>query len=228
MSERGFLRNGQSMEDLRQKWPSYVADLFDPSSPARFYLGWNGDVGASNIPANIIDQFSRPHIAYALIRQFGRNHQFKGSLLDFGCGTAAVSLSWQVTCANQSGLLLSDFENLPREFVRYYIKKYPRFRRELVDIDLKEIPDYSIDGILCIHVLEHLPNPTTLFKLISSKLKTGGIFIVEAPWGGHPEHLKEAPTDWNEEGGKELLSTEYTMLKKMNPYVSLSGVYKKK
>lgn len=226
--ERGFLRNGQSIETLAQKWPSYTARLFNPSSLNEFYRNWKGDAGASNIAANILDQFSRPYVASALIRQFGK-HQFTGTLLDFGCGTAAISLSWQREFADHSRLLLADVENLPRHFLRYQIKKYSNYKIELEDVSLKNIPSHTIDSILCIHVLEHLPNPTSVFKLIDSKLKSGGILILEAPWEGVcPGHLEEAPKDWNEKGGKELLSTKYIRLKKMNSLFSLSGVYKKK
>lgn len=227
LSKQGFLRKDQSIEDLAQMWSSYVANLFNASSPDEFYPAWIGDVGASNIAANIFDQFSRPYVASGLIRTFGQ-HYFTGTLLDYGCGTAAISLSWQRDFANHSRLLLSDVENLSREFSRYYIKKHPNYKIELVAVDLEKIQSHTIDAILCIHVLEHLPNPSDVFRLIDSKLKGGGILILEAPWGGHPTHLKEAPIEWKENGGQKLLKINYKPIMKMNRIFSISGVYKKK
>ena len=227
LSKQGLLRKDQSMEDLAQMWPSYVANLFNPSVSDEFYLAWTEDIGASNIAANIFDQFSRPYVASGLIRTFGK-HYFTGTLLDYGCGTAAISLSWQRGIANHSRLLLSDVENLSREFLRYYINKHLNYKIKLVALDLEKIQSHTIDAILCIHVLEHLPNPSDVFRLIDRKLKNRGILILEAPWGGHPEHLREAPIEWKENGGQKLLKMNYKPIMKMNRIFSVSGVYAKK
>ncbi len=222
LSENNLLYES-NMERLAEKWLDYVK-MFNPDSPEEFYLGWKGERGASNIVANIFDQLSRPYIASALIEQLG--YKFRGDILDFGCNTAAISLLWQRQIAKDSRLFLADVENLARDFVRYEIKKYTEYKTEIVDVNLENVKDNSLDCVLCIDVLEHLKNPSEVFALIDGKLKHWGILILQSPWGGHPEHLKEAPMDWNKRGGKKLLRSNYELIKRFIPFV-LSGIYRK-
>jgi O-antigen chain-terminating methyltransferase len=53
---------------------------------------------------------------------------------------------------------------------------------------LRQLPEGSLDGIFCSHVLEHLPPQAALelIRLAASKLERGGLFAVETP---NPECL---------------------------------------
>lgn len=228
LRDRSLLTGRQTLQDLKQQWAQHIEAHFDPQAPGAFYETWQGDIGASNIPTNIDDQFSRDYIVAALATVFAPPYDFAGTILDFGCGTAAISLNWQWSFAKKSRLLLADVDNLPREFVRHQVETHKDVATELCDIALSTVPPRSVDVLLCIDVLEHLPNPSEVFALLDSRIRPGGIFIAQAPWGGHPEHLPEAPIDWQNRGGAQRLETFYATLAKMNPALNVSGIYWKR
>lgn len=228
LTQKKLLPPGRTLHDLQKGWDQFVLDHFDKSNPDKFYRSWLNDAGAMNIAANILDQFSRDYVVGALHLIFGHPYAFSGKILDFGCGTAAISSSWQRSFAPSAELILADVENLSREFLRYQCQKHPEYRVILTEVTLDDIPDNSIDLVLCIDVLEHLRNPSKTFFLLDQKLHDGGFLILQAPWGGHPEHLQEAPQDWETAGGKSALETRFIQLARMNPTLDTSGLYIKK
>lgn len=50
------------------------------------------------------------------------------------------------------------------------------------DITAIPEPDASFDAVMCIEVLEHLPDPVLAIKELSRLLRSGGQFIVTAPF----------------------------------------------
>jgi len=73
------------------------------------------------------------------------------------------------------------------------------FRQNNVDVaqlnQLDEIPPNSLDALVCLDVLEHVPQPQELVKLFHQWLKPDGLLFVHAPfWCLHwtrSTHLKE-------------------------------------
>lgn len=224
LSEK-YISKRDSIKRLSKLWGKHSIKELNGLPPSEeFYKKWVGRLGVLNIAANSIDQFKRPYLLRALRENISDN--FKGKILDYGCGTASFSLSYQKKYTQKSQVILSDVKNLSLEFVRDYAKRNNKFRIKIVDVDLKKIKDKSIDVILCIDVLEHLKNPSETFLLLDKKLKKEGLLFLKAPWGGHPEHLKEAPLDWKGYG-KNYLKDNYKILKRFNYFRSPSGVYKK-
>ena len=225
---RGFCDTWEEMNALAGEWSAHVASTFDPAEPEPFYHTWNGRAGAANIPTNILDQFTRDYVVAALMLVVAPPYTFAGNLLDFGCGTAALSLAWRADFAPRSRLFLADMDNLPREFVKYRIDKRQDKDVRLVSVDLRDIADNSLDLILCIDVLEHLRTPSDTFRLLDRRLKSGGVLILEAPWSDQGEHLACAPVDWETNGGAELLEARYHRFGRMASGIPLSGLYWKK
>ena len=225
---RGFCDTRDAMDALAAEWSGYVAATFDPAASEAFYGTWTGRMGAANIPTNIRDQFTRDYVVAALALVFAPPYAFAGDLLDFGCGTAAISLAWRADFAPRSRLFLADVDNLPREFVKYRLDRRRERDVHLVGVDLCEVADGSLDLILCVDVLEHLRTPSDTFRLLDRKLKSGGVLILEAPWSDEGEHLACAPVDWEKNGGQELLDTRYHRLGRMASGIPLSGLYWKK
>ncbi|WP_165778828.1 class I SAM-dependent methyltransferase [Leptospira perolatii] len=104
----------------------------------------------------------------------------QGKILDFGCGERPYEFLLNV---KSIGL---DVEISGREEVR-----------KLPDIvyDGKTIPakDGEFDAVICLEVLEHLPEPSESLREIYRVLKPGGKFVCSVPFF-MPEH--EAPYDF--------------------------------
>ena len=225
---KGLCDAPEELNALAAEWPRHIAERFDAGAPDSFYAQWTGRTGASSIVINIWDQFSRDYVVAALFYVFGPPYTFAGRLLDFGCGTAAISLTWQRQFAPRSRLYLADVDNLPAEFVRYRIESQGDTGAIPVGVLLEELSDNALDVVLCIDVLEHLQRPSDTFRLLDRKIRGGGFLILQAPWGNHPEHLDAAPLDWASNGGGEMLDTHYLPLLRMSPGAYPSGVFVKK
>lgn len=97
-----------------------------------------------------------------------------GRLLDIGCGNGAFlracsrSLPGWVFCG-------SEFDTRHRAAVEAI-----RGVERLYSGSLTEIPG-EFDVISLIHVLEHIPAPTTFLKQVAMKLRPGGWLVVEVP-----------------------------------------------
>ena len=98
----------------------------------------------------------------------------KGRLLDVGCGNGAFlracsrSLPGWVFCG-------SEFDTRHRATVETI-----RGVEKLYSGSLAEIPG-EFDVISLVHVLEHIPAPSTFLKEVTGKLKPGGWLVVEVP-----------------------------------------------
>jgi 2-polyprenyl-3-methyl-5-hydroxy-6-metoxy-1,4-benzoquinol methylase len=224
----GLIKDGQTIDTLLGRWASYIEGHFDKTAPDAFYRSWTGEIGAANIAENIKDQFSRPYILSCLLKLPGGTAQ----VLDYGCGTAAISMLWQRCAAPKATLYLADVDNLSREFTTYEQKQHGNVEIKLVSLALDEIPPASLDAVLCIHVLEHVANPMAILRRLDTKIKRDGVVLIEAPWGGHPEHLQEAIVDWNTNKGNNFLKKYYQRIGTLNPKIrlsgGLSGMYRKK
>jgi 2-polyprenyl-3-methyl-5-hydroxy-6-metoxy-1,4-benzoquinol methylase len=230
LRRENLLGDGDDIGALTKKWKSIVENNFDPKKPEQFYATWQGEIGASNILANISDQFSRPYVFYSLRESLVSHEGSDLVMLDFGCGTAALSIAAQKEYAATSHLLLADVENLPRQFVKTICGR-SKGRIELVDVSLGGVKDDSVDIVLCLHVLEHIKNPAEIFELIDRKIKNGGVVLLEAPWGREREHIGESLINWKGSGGDVFLNERYVKMRSMNHFVvwsgGISGVYKK-
>lgn len=224
LKQEGLMLPGRSVEDLAAAWPELSRALWEKKTPGEFYVSWDGETGAANLAANAVDQLCRPYIAAAFMRHM---MGYRGKILDFGCGTATLSLAWRKDFAPEAKLFLADVDNLARRFVKWRLDKHSSSNVEMVALDLKGISDGGLDVLVCLDVLEHLPNPSAVFLAMEPKLKAGGLLFIQAPWGGGFEHLDEAPIDWGNNGGARLLATGYRKLDRMKPWGDLSGVFVK-
>jgi SAM-dependent methyltransferase len=207
---------------MKQKWPEKEQELFEKclNHPELHYTQWNKFYGAYNIPANVADQFKRPYIVQKLNKYL---EGFKGKFVDYGCGTASLTLAWHQCFAPDSTLILADIPNIAQDFVKWRVKNKQNIK--VFDVLHDEI-NY-VDVVLCIDVLEHLRNPSEIFNKFDHKLKKGGLLFLQAPWGGHFTHLDEAPLDWSQNGGRESLAKNYKQIDKLYWGYEVSGVYKK-
>lgn len=65
------------------------------------------------------------------------------------------------------------------DIAKIYLKDTPRVEQKLLQAANLKLPDKSVDLVVVVRVLHHLPDPLPEFKEISRVLKTGGILILE-------------------------------------------------
>lgn len=205
-------------QKLAEKWQEYVSDLFEKYDHKEFYLAWIGDVGKSNLAANLNNQFLQFYVVNILEGLASQNF----SLLDFGCGTAVITFGFR----DQFGEIdLVDLPNMVKDFILWRIQKNNCDNVKWFEVGSQ--PNRKYDIVYCFDVLEHLENPSEVFlKSIHNKIKHNGYLLIRAPWGGHPEHLPEAPIDWYLNGGSAVLKKKYKRLLRFDS-LPTSGLFKK-
>ncbi|HEY5549913.1 MAG TPA: class I SAM-dependent methyltransferase [Candidatus Saccharimonadales bacterium] len=65
------------------------------------------------------------------------------------------------------------------DIARIYLKDTPNVERKLLQAADLKIPKRSVDLVLVVRVLHHLPDPLAEFKEIARVLKPGGTFVLE-------------------------------------------------
>lgn len=66
-----------------------------------------------------------------------------------------------------------------------YLKDSPQVVQKVLSADNLGMPDKSVDLVLVVRVLHHLPDPTLEFKEIARVLKPGGTFLLEFANNNH-------------------------------------------
>jgi SAM-dependent methyltransferase len=97
------------------------------------------------------------------------------SILDVGCGAGDNARILQASRCEVYGLTLSDDEaRLARPFCKDVFVKNAEFD----DIDL---PDESMDLLICSHVLEHMIQPAATLTRLCRYVKNGGYVLIAVP-----------------------------------------------
>ena len=183
-----------------------------------------------NIVANCVYSFSLKYsydtIYYYLTRLKEANTSV--TLCDFGCANA--HLSFAMLCHQLiTHLELCDLPGMVEEFVKFRNTKYGLDTVTWQDASHFTVKENHFDAVVCFDVLEHLPNPSEVFKtILYPMLKPGGYLFMQAPWGGGvPSHLDQAIVDFYGNGGKEFLSQKFKKINTMAA-MDISGVWIKK
>jgi len=204
--------------DLARKWHDLYPELLAVNVGDEFYKNCRGEIGYCNICVNIEDQFNRKRVFKAVSLYIKPGMK----VLDFGAATGVLSYCFKDIAGE---IHFQDFENELAGYLRSRIDGYPNLFWH--NIEAPGTPGHTaFDFIVCVDVLEHLKNPSEIFvSHMHSKLKTGGILLLTAPWGGHPTHLKEAPIDWYGTGA-HFISRKYRLEFIIEPS-QVSGIYRK-
>lgn len=205
-------------------WEQVEMELFEKSKDLNaFYQSWNNNLADMNVCANTINQMINPE-NYNIVANFFKQ---KGYFIDYGCGSATLSLGLYLKKRLNGKLKLLDVPNDISKYIDYRIQKYSLSK----DVSFNSVFDFHekniADGIMCIDVLEHLEKPSEiLVEQISPMLKKGGILILRAPWRGQLSHIDAAPEDFYHNGGRQYLSKNYKEIYRFGPN-DISCVYKK-
>lgn len=109
------------------------------------------------------------------IKRFLKGKRFKHAVdIGGGYGRLCVLLSEyadKVTLAEPSSQQL--------EIAKEFLKDYPQIDRQIMQADDLKFKDNSVDLIMMIRVMHHVPDPAVSFKEISRALTDDGYFLLE-------------------------------------------------
>lgn len=139
-----------------------------------------GRAGLSDaIGAGLYEEFSAANAARFRATRAALTLHARGRVLDVGCG------------------------HMPfRTLVLAHADRYEGFdvERRVPDVDhlgdaqtMTALPDGTYDTVMCLEVLEHLPNPERALAEIARVLKPGGTLVLTVP---HLSRLHEEPHDY--------------------------------
>ena len=83
---------------------------------------------------------------------------------------------------------------VPGYCAQFAQKLFEKSRADITQLtDPASIPQGQFDALICLDVLEHVPDPPAFVKMLMANLKPGGIFIVHAPYymihPNYPTHV---------------------------------------
>lgn len=106
---------------------------------------------------------------------------FKGSILDIGCGTGEVL--GEITKLNPKTKIIG--VDVSKYAIKTASKKLPNSKFYLAkDGEKLPIKDGSIDFIICLDVIEHIYDVQSIFREFKRTLKPGGKILITTPYYG--------------------------------------------
>lgn len=114
-----------------------------------------------------------------------------GRGLDFGCGAGGLTCRLRSVCDEAVGI---DLEEHKLEFARLQAEKLKLDRTSFVCYDGNSVPfpDAHFRIILCVDVMEHVPDPFFVMKELARLLEPGGWLLLAfgPPWyHAHGKHM---------------------------------------
>lgn len=109
------------------------------------------------------------------IKRLLKGRHFKQAV-DIGGGYGRLS---KLLSKFADNVILAEPSQQQLDIAEIYLKDTPQVERKLLQAADLKMPDGSIDLVLVVRVLHHLPDPRPEFVEIARVLKPGGIFLLE-------------------------------------------------
>jgi SAM-dependent methyltransferase len=163
-----------SVEELNRTSDEYFRQHDDPS----VYL---------SKPFSNAEESSDLLIAFSQVVT-GLNPPYGSDVLDFGAGTC-----WSTRCLTQMGYAVTatDVSATALEIGREMFRRLPvvghHVPPEFLVFDGRrfDLPDASMDRIVCLNAFHHVPNPADVLKEMARVLRPGGVAGFSEPGAGH-------------------------------------------
>jgi SAM-dependent methyltransferase len=166
-------------ERFRQEWLNTVANPADPAAVTQFYNRSDTEL-FELIEWHAVDpiHYRTLIVRDLVLQQPGRMY------LDYGSGIGSDALvfadaGFDITLADVSDILLG--------FAAFRCRKRGA-RVRTIDLKSQALPADSFDVVLCLDVLEHIPEPLPVVHKIRDAMHEGGLLVMHAPFGEDAEH----------------------------------------
>ncbi len=106
--------------------------------------------------------------------QLARLYPGRGSLIEIGCG-----MGFQLKAFQEDGWDVTGIE--PDRGFCQFIADYHQLKALPTILEESDLPEASIDVVVFLHVIEHVPDPLGTLRSIYRVLKPGGHLVIETP-----------------------------------------------
>jgi len=204
-------------------WKITEKRLFENAKNLReFYESWNDQAAVENACANIFNQL----ICFENYNVCAKYTIKSDVVIDYGCGTGALSLALALSGKIKNKLIQLDVPNDISKLRQFRIEKHNLTNVINENIFLFNEKDVA-DLIICIDVLEHIEDSSSVFiNNIYPLLKVGGYMILRAPWRGQLTHIDQAADDFYLNGGRKFLSKNFKEVYRFGS-LDIAAVYQK-
>lgn len=177
-----------------------------------------GSIGASNLMSNAFDQLTRAYLAEKIKKHCMNKKDLH--ILDYGCGSAAMTL----TMFNRphDNIYLYEEDNEQKKFLLLLAQNNTN-----VYIMSSVHGAMKFDVTFLMHILEHISNPLEELEERTRMLEKDGLLFLEAPFEyKEPSHIPITKEDLSKI--IEYLEKNYDKIDTLDERFIISGVYKKK
>ena len=186
-----------SISQLEEKLPSAIDDLaslhpgsFKPETVSDFYEKKVGDAHLIDLASWHLN--SSDYIADTLRLQA---MYAKGKVLDFGGGIGTHALA-AASLPDVDHVWFVDLNPQNRDFVRTRAESLNLSNMLSVHRDLESTGVIKFDSLVCLDVLEHLPDPSSQLRIFSERLTSDSIsllnwYFFKGNQGEYPFHFDD-------------------------------------
>jgi len=166
-------------ERFREEWLSTVTNPSDPVALTQFYNRSDTEL-FELIEWHATDQI---HYRTLILRDFAATRPGR-RYLDYGSGIGNDAL---VLAAAGFEITLADISECLLAFAAWRCRRRG-FTVRTIDLRRQRLPPDSFDLVVCLDVLEHIPQPLDVMRDLHASLGEGGLLVVHAPFGDDPVH----------------------------------------
>src|SRR5262249_8375129 len=164
---------------FRHEWLETVADARNHSALVRFF-----NQSDTELFELIEWHATDPIHSRTLVVRDEATRRPGRSYLDYGSGIGNDAL---VAGAAGFGVTLADISDCLLAFAAWRCRRRG-FRVETVDLKHATPPEGTFDLVVCFDVLEHIPDPLRVVRLLHRSMREHGVLVFHAPFADDPEH----------------------------------------
>ena len=148
-----------------------------------------------------------------------------GKVLDFGGGIGTHTLA-ATFLSDVEHIWFVDLNPQNRSFVKQRAKELGVEDQISVHRDLESVTNVKFDSVICLDVLEHLPDPSKQLEIFLEKLSPGGIALMN--WYFYKGKNEEYPFHFDDHDMVEkfFMTLQFNFIEVFHPFLITTRAYK--